>query len=80
MATKKKKSEFDTWFEAQHGKPPSKHSEPELVTKLRSAYQTVQLLETTLKDLKEYNARYTSARWAWNAQIMKQEENTVKES
>lgn len=71
MASKRKKSEFDTWFEQQHGKSPSKLTEPELVSKMRDAQRALQEVEIALRDLREYNVRYTSARWAWNALTLK---------
>jgi hypothetical protein len=67
MTAKKKRSDFDIWFEGQAGKCPSKKSEPALALEVAKVRNKLHELENTLQDLRDYNTRRTYASYAWNA-------------
>lgn len=58
-----KRSAFEQWFEAQHGKPPTTLSRGELVAHIDQEGE----YRAMLTRLIEYEARKQSALYAWNA-------------
>jgi hypothetical protein len=67
MSKKKAVSEFDEWFIAQHGKPPSSKPSHELCTKVHKLVVELAQAERLLREQRDYESRKTSALYAWNA-------------
>jgi hypothetical protein len=64
---KKQKSEFTAWFEAQHGKPPSRKQNDELRRDFRAANMAAAKAYDILEKSLLYDAKRHSALMAWIA-------------
>lgn len=70
---KKQESEFKTWFIEQHGRRPSPMQSHELQSQVMQADEAARKARRLLERCDEYDARETSALYAWRAARMKGE-------
>lgn len=61
------KSEFDDWFKAQHGPRPSRKDIAQLRRERAAASAEFADREQLVEDCDKWDARYTSALYAWQA-------------